>query len=305
MRIGLDARAITKYFGIGRYSQSLIKQLAVMDKENEYFVFQNGNCPDFYSFNPRFHRVVVDIPPFSPATLWGMNRLFKDMKLDLFHSLFNVTPAVYHFKSVVTVHDLMDITFPRHFSNHSTHKAIAARFFHRIVGRMGIKRASKIITNSQYIKEHILSFFKIPEDKIKVIHMAAAENYNRTIDFKSLNRTKQRLGLPDRFILYLGDTKLNKNLERLLKAFKMLLDTKPMDNIKLVIAGKKHRFGNQLIALSKSLGINGQTVFLGVIHEDDIPALYTAAEVFVLPSLYEGFGLAGAVTRLSEHASRD
>lgn len=154
----------------------------------------------------------------------------------------------------------------------------------------GMRRAERIITISEFSKNEIVRHLGYPEDKIHVIYPAVdSSKYRRTEGAKVL----ESLGISqdERIVLYVGSEEGRKNLSLLIRALAKLRDR--LSNIRLVKVGNpSYRRGRkELLGLIKMLGLEREVIFAGYVDEDELPAWYNAADLFVYPSLYEGFGL--------------
>jgi glycosyltransferase involved in cell wall biosynthesis len=145
-----------------------------------------------------------------------------------------------------------------------------------------------IISISHHTKYDMLKHFKIPEDKIKVIHLAANECY-KPLKEDEIYKINEKYSLNHPYILYVGGLEPKKNIPTLLKAFYKL--KKHDVNHKLVITGEKRWNYKSIFETIDKLNLQKEVIFTGYIPDEDLPALYNAADLFVYPSLYEGFGL--------------
>ena len=166
--------------------------------------------------------------------------------------------------------------------------SIKKYFMYRALLPRTIKSADKIIAISHHTKNDIIQHFKIPEDKIKVIHLAANKNY-KPLQGDKINKIKQKYDLNCPFILYVGGLAPNKNVKRLIQAFYKL--KKQGINHKLILTGVKRWKYKSIFETIEKLNLQKDVIFTGYVPDEDLPALYNAADLFVYPSLYEGFGL--------------
>ncbi len=293
MRIGIDARVIGKYPGLGRVCYNLIRELANLNGENEYIIF--GTHPSFSFLNgyKKFRCVDIGFPVLSLRTLFLLQTIVKREEVELFYSPFQVTTIFPPCPMVITVHDMMDLFYPDAFSHHPFYVNHALRAYFRVVIPRSIKNAALITAVSESTKRDILKYFNISPDKVKVIHNGIEEKFTPVKDQSLLTKVKKKYNLPDRFILYLGSTKPYKNLNGTLEAFsklkKMYLNSG--NHIYLVIGGLRHFHRSGLERKVKVLGIEEDFFNIGYIAEEDLSAVYSLAEVFLFPSIWEGFGL--------------
>ncbi|MBD3277822.1 MAG: glycosyltransferase [Candidatus Aegiribacteria sp.] len=153
---------------------------------------------------------------------------------------------------------------------------------------MFVKKASAIIAVSAFTAEEVESCFPGSSRKTIVVHEAAPPEYSMVTDSQRLERTREKLNLPSRFVLFLGTLEPRKNLPRLLEAFAGICDKIPH---KLVLSGPVGWKSSELEAKLHDPRIADRVQLTGFVDAEDIPPLLSLAEIFVYPSLYEGFGL--------------
>jgi len=214
-----------------------------------------------------------------------------DKTIDIIHypyfdPFFLTLPLRKRAKTVVTVHDLTPLVFPKAFPAGIKGKA---RWF---IQRQALKNVDAVITDSESSKKDILRFAGLSEKKVHVVYLAAGEEYSRVKGLR-VNELRQKYNLPERFALYVGDVTWNKNLPRLVEAALTA-------DIPLVMVGKaltekdfdrSNPWNSDRIKLEKLITGEKNIFRLGFIPTDDVIALYKSARVFIMPSLYEGFGL--------------
>jgi glycosyltransferase involved in cell wall biosynthesis len=293
MRIGIDARVIRKYPGLGRVCYNLIKEIAIIDKRNEYIIFGKHPSLNFLEGHRNFRYTDIDFPVLSARTLFLLQRIIKREGVELFYSPFQVTTIFPPCPMVITVHDMMDLFYPDAFSHHPFYINYALRTYFRFVIPKSIRNATMITSVSESTKRDILKYFHVPEDKVEVIHNGVEEKFSPVKDEHLLTMVKEKYNLPDRFVLYLGSTKPYKNLDGTLEAFSKLKKKNINSNnhIYLVIGGLRHFSSSDLEKKLRELGIENDFLNIGYISEEDLPSVYSRAEVFLFPSIWEGFGL--------------
>lgn len=212
-------------------------------------------------------------------------------KVDLIHipyfePFFITLPFFNRIKTVVTVHDLTPLIFPKNFP---------AGFRGNLkwkIQRNRLKKCNRIITDSFSSKKDIANIINYPEEKIDVVYLAAGQEFKKLEKGKWEAEVRKKYSLPDKFILYVGDATWNKNLPRLIKAVKEV-------DIPLIMVGKaladvnfdkSNPWNSDLLAVSQ-LAEDKNIIELGFISTDDLIAIYNLASLFIMPSLYEGFGL--------------
>lgn len=290
MKIGIDARffgPIGK--GLGRYTEKLIENLERLDRENEYFIFlRQANFDDYIPKNSSFKKVVADFRWYSLSEQLRFPRLLKKYDLDLVHfPHFNV-PLFYRGKFVVTIHDLILLHFPTVRSSTLSPIIFWFKFLlYRLVIKSAIYRSKKIIAVSEFTKKDILeNYKKISPEKIEVTYEACEGDLLQSPyeDSKIL----ERYDIIKPYIVYVGNAYPHKNLERLAIAFQEVIENKK--NLKLVLVGNEDYFYRRLKNFVRDKKINN-IVFAGYVPDHDLDTIYFNAEIFIWPSLYEGFGL--------------
>ncbi|MBP9718476.1 glycosyltransferase family 4 protein [Candidatus Gracilibacteria bacterium] len=287
MRIGIDARFYSSHFtGIGRYVFELIKNLAQIDKKNEYVIFLNE--PQFSEFelpNHRFKKVLADAHHYSISEQWGFWRKLEKEKLDLMHFTHFNAPLLYRKRSVVTIHDLTLSLFPG---------AKMTSFIHRVAYHLIInsiaKRAKSVIAVSQNTKKDIEKFLKTPKEKIHTIYEAAGEEFRLITDHTARQKFLQKYELTRPYLLYTGVWRSHKNLPNLLRSFALLRNRYDLD-IDLVMTGRPDPHYPEVIDTIQDNQLSPYVRMPGLVPEEDLIMFYNCAASFVMPSLYEGFGL--------------
>ena len=298
MRIGIDCRNILnpkgEVAGVGHYTYFLVKSILKTDKKNEYFLYFDykmaGKTKEFEQKN-----VKIKSFPFSqykrymPFTYSHMliSAVLMKNKLDVFHAPAYACPLTYTGKIVLTVHDLAIYRHPSWFPSGQS-------FSTKILVPKSINKAEKIIAVSQATKKDIVKLFKVPSNKVSVVHegvvpqkgVGKAKSVSKTIVQK-----KYKIG--DKYLFFIGTIEPRKNLIALIKAYNNLLvkDYKKYKDYDLVIAGKKGWKYEEVFKTIKDQKFNYKIRFLNYISQEHKVTLMKNATCFVFPTLYEGFGL--------------
>jgi glycosyltransferase involved in cell wall biosynthesis len=212
-------------------------------------------------------------------------------KQHIFHATDFVLPPTYQqTRTLLTVHDLSFVRDPD-----SATQALR-RYLNSVVPR-SVTRAQHVLADSQATKDDLIQLYKASPDKITVLYSGVESRFNPEKQRGEEQRIRRRYKLGHQpFILGLGTLQPRKNYSRLMTAFAKIadvsrrLDGRPI-NHNLVIVGKQGWLYDSIIADAARLGVRTRVIFPGYADDEDLPALYRAADLFVFPSLYEGFGL--------------
>jgi glycosyltransferase involved in cell wall biosynthesis len=202
----------------------------------------------------------------------------------LFHATEHLLPRFKGLKTVFTLHDLIFKIFPEyHLPRNRVFLTLAMPSF--------LRRADAIICVSEHTKRDAMRIYRLPEDKLRVIHEGISPRFRRVLDSSALRATQARYALPDRFILAVGTIEPRKNLITLFKAFRALLEEDDSLAPELIVVGKAGWLHAPTFRAIHDLGLTGRVRLLSGVEDEELVKLYSLATVFAFPSLYEGFGL--------------
>jgi len=290
MHVCIDVSpTVQKHAGLGRYAGEVARALAQQGGQLELSLFYNrqgdAQLPPYLSHIPH-KSVSIGNKPWRMGVLLSqmlrrpMDRTFG--AVNIFHATNHLLAHFKQARTVFTLHDLIFLHFPEYHLRYN-------RWYLTFAMPRYLQAADVIVTPSECSRQDAIKFYGLPESKIKVIYEAAAPNFKPSADTTTLGHTRHKYGLPPQFILHVGTIEPRKNLSRLLDAFKSLLVDRP--DLKLVLVGKKGWLYDSFFQKLQALGLQEKVIFPGYVEEADLPAFYQLAEVFVFPSLYEGFGL--------------
>lgn len=283
MRIGIDARLVHYHqAGIGQYILRLTDALSNLDRENEYYLFQSRKDRTRLVQAPNFRRRVLWTPSHHRLERMAMSVEMLPHALDVFHSPDFIPPSRMRAPNVITVHDLAFLLYPRFLTPD------AARYYGQI--DPASRSAAHIIAVSQSTKRDITRLLGVPEDKVSVIYEAANTSARQVDRAKAKRYVQEKFGITDKFILFVSTIEPRKNLPTLLAAYSKLQETYK-NKAGLVVVGHKGWLTDEVDLAIEKYKLGGKVCFLDRVANEELVYLYNAAQVFALPSFYEGFGL--------------
>ena len=292
--IGFDATAaLTQGGGIGRYTRELIHALVAEAPGYRYTLFSARPpavlpVPNSLPVAPQVAHRPAPVDERWLYRLWYRAGIPLPVQLftgpiNLFHSPDFVLPPVRGgIPTLLTVHDLSFVHYP------ATFPANLVAYLNRVVPR-SVARATHILADSQSTKRDLAAIWRVPDDKVTVLYSGVNERFRPVTDATALAAVRARYGLGDRpYVLAVGTVQPRKNYELLVRAFRAVAQAGPHV---LVIAGGRGWLTEGLDAEITRQGVADRVILPGFVDDADLPALYSAADLFVFPSLYEGFGL--------------
>lgn len=281
MRIGFDARAVRYRKGIGTYACNLLQQFA--DSGVEVVVF----CQDEekHTIPPADNLTLVsaNMDPVASHGRGAFRALVKESKVDLLHVPSPWAPTPLPVPLVSTMHDVTPFLYPR-----SVPLSLRMRY-KRQLGQT-LEESRRVITVSQILSSTLSIYARVDPAKVRVIHNGVSDRFAPQTDKGILRAARHRYSLPERFAFWAGDFRPEKNLPFLIEAWSRLQKSLA-DPPTLVLAGNQKIEYRRLRREVTKRGLEESVLFPGFIGDDDLPAVYSAATVFVFPSLAEGFGL--------------
>ena len=262
---------ICDYFNLG-HSQKQVNNLSIYEKMG----IKLNSCK---WFNNVLYKIIWPIVPIPYWWFFG-----KERDVTIFFN-FIVPPGVKG-KKIVIVHDMAYKAYPQTVNKKT-------RRWLELTLEKSCKRADIIITVSQFSKKEIIKYLKISGEKIIVMPNGVDLNlYHSNYSLIDIEECKNRYKIQGDYFLYLGTLEPRKNLERLLQAYKLLVDNKKKEYIpKLVLAGGKGWYYEGIFEAVEKLNLNDNVIFTGYVSDQEAPLLMNGARAFVFPSLYEGFGM--------------
>lgn len=289
MRIGINALFLLpgKVGGSEVHLRNLVKWLGKV-KAHEFYIFINKESEGiFEELAPSFNVVACGVRGESrPMRIlyeqFVLPHKVKKLGLDALVSAGMTAPFFVPASSFLLIHDLQHMNMPQNFGR-------LYLLFLRFFIYMSSVRSDAILTISNKVKKDIVGYYGIPEKDISVIYHGVDKDSFHARSDEEVRAIRAKYGLPPSFVLYIASSLPHKNYERLLDAFRILKAGRK--ELKLVLIGARD-YGHEVIKKKiEELGLTGDVVFLGWLPFEDIPVIYSAAALFVFPSLHEGFGM--------------
>lgn len=302
-RVAVDATCWQNTRGYGRHARNLLSALTSIDRENQYvFIVDSQETLEMIPSNVEPVLVKTAKPTALAAAsdgrralsdIWRISRAFSrsDFDLVLFPTVYSYVPVFSRAHKMVFIHDVIaekypDLTLPN----------FPARLAWKTKVGLALLQAGTIVTVSDHSKLGIIDVFKVPDHNVKVIGEAPSPVFRRLEQPKRISRLRGRIPEEGRRVLYVGGFGPHKNLTRLLEVFAMLTARDELADASLILVGEYQsevfysaytELRQQIVAL----GIEHRVVFTGYLPDEDLVILLNQADVLVLPSLLEGFGL--------------
>ena len=297
MQIALNAQLLNlshsyRSAGVSTYCLRLLEQLGALA-----LAATDTTAPQFTAYvhapalrlpGLQLHQTRLPVQQPLVRILWEQGylpRALQQQAADVVHGLVNVLPLATKVPGVVTVHDLSFLRMPDKFQQ-------AKRWYLTQLCHASVQKTHHVIAVSRQTADDLVQFWGIDARKISVIYNGVGAEFTPA-PATAVEAFRHQRGLPARFFLYLGTLEPRKNLPLLIRAFARWRaeTTAEHQEIKLVIAGGKGWFYEQIFTLVTELQLTDAILFPGFVPVDELPAWYRAAELFLYPSLFEGFGL--------------
>lgn len=285
-RFGFDPETkLPNRVGSGIYCYELLVSLSKIDGKNKYLIYLPENpTSDMPEESDNWKYKIIKVKKAWTLTALSLELIKKRLSIDVFFSPTHYLPISFPANSVVTILDVSYLHFPDMFSRKDLYKL-------KFWGGFSIRKAKKIITISNSSKSDIIKKYGIREDKVEVIYPAIKNDTLNNNSELSMDEIQKKFGIDGKYILFVGTLQPRKNIVRLIEAFSMIVSENELRDLKLVIVGRRGWQFEEILAAPEKFGVEKNVKFLSEVGNADLPDLYKNAEIFVLPSLYEGFGL--------------
>ena len=286
MKIGYDSkRAFHNRSGLGNFSRDLISIISSYFPKNQYVLYNPKKAKINFSLNEN----TTEVLPSSIfwkifSSIWrqkGILNQIKNDKIEIYHGLSGEIPQGIHkmnIKTIVTIHDLIFMRFPKLYS------PIDRRIYFKKF-KYAADKADVVIAISEETKKDIVHFLNIDPEKVSVIYQGCNKAFKQVYPSEALEQTRTKFNIPKAFVLNVGTIQKRKNLLNLIKAIETL-------DIDLVVVGNdKRKYTNTVKEYINSKNLNHRVHFLKNVSTEELAHIYQLANIFVYPSIFEGFGI--------------
>jgi glycosyltransferase involved in cell wall biosynthesis len=280
----LDCLDIEHFTGIQTFAYNITKKILELDKENTYYLLHSRNTHlDIYDYA---NEIIIPYRGLSREIryLFQLPMFLKKYHFDIVFTPEHFPPLFMKSKTIMTVHDLSPLICA-YTRQHPIVSKLKHKYFFRFVLN---KFTQRIVAVSDNTKRDIVKYLHIPENKIYVINHGLSRVFAPCKENSSLFVIKNKYNLPNNFILCVATLEPRKNFISILDSYYQL--KKQGFNQQLVVVGMKGWRYNNIFSKIKQLNFEKDVIFTGYVPEEDLPIIYSLADLFVYPSLYEGFG---------------
>ncbi len=291
MRVGFIGHLLSfeptyRQAGVSRYAEALVRELPAVDPTLDLVVFtgpdqppEEREFPDGIDWRHSRLRTGQPVQRIAWEQTVGLT-IGRRWRLDVIHAPVNVAPLITGVPRVVTVHDLAFHLFPEQYPGRKQR-------YLRTMTRLSVQRAARVIAVSEATRQDIIRLYDADPERVVTVPNGVGDEM-RPLGADEVAAFRARQGLTGPTLLFLGTLQPRKNLETLLRAWAR---TAGETGWQLVVAGAAGWHHEPIFDLARELGIADAVRFVGFVPPEDLPLWHNAADAFVYPSLYEGFGL--------------
>ena len=287
MRIGIDARPLgTHRTGIGNYVRGLLDQLSEIAPEHKYFLYSN-RAIDSPGCGVGIQQRIDHAFRFIPGSFWHLGRAgihTKRDRLDVFWSTFPILPfrMPSRLLTIATVYDLVWVRFPETMTKYNL-------LVHQLCAKRAITNADLIVVISRSTRDELIKTFGVPEGRVRLVYPGVSERYKPMDSLDAAAYISTKYGVPKSYMAAVGTIEPRKNLSLLVCALRILKSSGQL-NCPLLIVGGNGWKNSHIWREIHAAELTDDIRFLGYLPDEDLPYFYGGAQLFLFPSLYEGFG---------------
>lgn len=287
MKIAIEAQRIFRpnKHGMDFVALEMIRQLQRLDRENQYYILVSPGTDHCLEETSNFRIIEIGMPSYPVWEQVGLPWALRKFRPDLLHCTSNTAPLFCRVPLVLTLHDIIFLERSHH-RNPSFYQR-TGRLYRRIVVPAVLSRCSRIITVSDFERQHMLKTLSLDPDRVKTVYNGVGDYFYRRED---RSEVLKKYGLPAEFLFFLGNTDPKKNALRVLKAY-AAYRTRSRNPLPLVIADMEKNVCAALLVQAEVPEIADSIFLSGYVVNADLPYLYSAARTFLYPSLRESFGI--------------
>lgn len=293
MRIGYDAKRVFHNFrGLGNYGRTLIESLVRIEPQNEYILFTPPfSDPRAKEWQKRFSNLEVITPQSALAKTFSSSwrslflaKTIEEKGLDLYHGLSHELPPGLKkrgIKSIVTIHDLIFIRFPEFFP------WIDRQVYYKKF-KAAVDQADIVVAICEQTKRDCIEYLNCPEEKIRVVYQSCHQIFYSGQGEEIKASIQKKYQLPEHYILFVGAIEERKNALTLVRAFARIKDMIPHN---LILVGRGKDYLKEVQKEIISHGLSERVMHFDDVTNEEMPSFYQMADLFVFPSVFEGWGI--------------
>jgi len=292
MRIAIEGQRLfrEKKHGMDFVALELIKNLMKIDKENEYFVFVAPDKDKCLHDTSNFKIIELEGGLYPKWEQIALPKAVKEYGCELLQCTSNTAPIYSPVPFIVILHDIIYMESVAIFRKGYTWYQKIGNMYRRFVVPRILKKAAKVITVSNFERNRIKEFFQLKEEKIVAIYNGVGEHFMQIDDVEYLQHIREKYNLPEHYFFFLGNTDPKKNTKGVLQAYSAYVK-KQGEDVKLLMLDYDE---TELVSLLQEIGdpnLRKQIYLAGYVNNQDLPAIYNMADLFLYPSLRESFGI--------------
>jgi glycosyltransferase involved in cell wall biosynthesis len=289
VRIGIDARPLNKQrTGIGNYVQGLVELLPRVAPQHDYLLYSNRELDSLFPEGVFRHQIDRAFS-WCPGSLWVLGRgarLVRQDGLDVYWSTQAILPLRMppRVLKIVTVYDMVWLRYPETMTRH-------VRLVQTMCSRRAILDADCVVVISRSTQDELIQSLGVPREKTILVYPGVADRYKPQDQVKAAEYISRKYGVPERYLATAGIVHPRKNQQFLVGVLRILKNNGQLD-CPLLVAGQMGWKNSPMFREIQAAGLTENDIrFLGYIPDEDMPLFYAGAQIFLFPTLYEGFGL--------------